>query len=260
MKTWWQVFVFLILSIFPPAAHAGAWPQPKGETEVIVAIEPGTASQAFDPVGKRSVDLPKWTTTDVSVFADHGLSERLTVTAKMNFKDYRTDMTRFSGLTSVEVGARWTFLKRDKLVMAIGGAVEGLGKGRRSDFDISQRPGTDYSMRAYLGKSFTFGRTDAFVDIQAARYWREVEANQWRLDTTLGVKPSPRWMFLAQSFAGQTDKQSWGQAKWTHVQLSAVRHFGPKLDTSLQVGVRQTVAGRNVPAVTAVTVSLWKRF
>lgn len=260
MKVWFQAFILIVVFGWPAIANAGAWPQSKGETQLIVSLEPGVATEAFDGKGDLSISLPQWKTQDVSVYADHGLSDRLTVTAELNYKDYRTEVSKFSGLTSVEVGARWTFLKRADLVVAVGAYVEGLGKGRRSDFDTSPRPGTDYSIRAYFGKSFKVGRAEAFVDVQVARYSREVEANQWRLDATIGFKPSPQLMILAQSFSGQSDKQAWGQSRWNNVQLSVVRHFGPDEKTSLQVGVRQTVAGRNVPAVNAVVVSLWKRF
>ncbi|WP_155847825.1 hypothetical protein [Asticcacaulis benevestitus] len=34
---------------------------------------------------------------------------------------------------------------------------------------------------------------------------------------------------MAQVFAGQTDKASWGQAKWGNADVSVARHFGPKV-------------------------------
>ena len=260
MKALWQVFVIALISCFPATAWAGAWPQAKGDTQLIVSVEPGHASRAYDAGGNKSLSLSAWRQTDISVYADHGLTDRITVTGKLNFKGYQTATTQFSGLTSVEISARWTVHKGDDFVFAVGAGVEGLGKGRRSDFDTAGKQGTDYSARAYFGKNFKFGNVDAFVNIEGAYLVRQYQANQWRLDTTIGLKPSAKWMFLAQSFAGQTDKQVWGQSKWNNVQLSVVRSFGPGQSTSLQLGIRQTVAGRNVPAVNAVIVSLWKRF
>jgi hypothetical protein len=261
MKTWMQAFVFLFLFFIPSWACAAAWPQAPGQTQFIVSYEPSSASTQFDAHGKATVPLGKWDQTGLSVYVDRGLTERLSLTAKINFQDYRTVSTRFSGLGSVEVGARWTVHKGNDFVFALGASAEGLGKGRRSDFDDpATKPGTDYDVRAYFGKSFKLGSSEAFVNIEAARHLRQYDADQWRVDSTLGIKPSPRWMLIAQSFAGQTDKLAGSQARWNNVQLSVVRHFGPHQETSLQLGIRQTVSGRNVPKANALVLSLWKTF
>jgi len=246
--------------LFPAVAQAGAWPQAKGGTQVIVSYEPGSADEGFDASGDKSVALDRWKQDSLSLFVDHGVSERLSLTAKVNYRDYAIGAESFSGLGSVEVGGRWTVKRTDDFVFAVGASAEGLGKGRRNDYDLGAKGGTDYDLRAYAGKSFDLLGKAAFIDLQAARHLRQYEANEWRVDATLGVKPSQKWMVMAQVFAGQTDKESWGHAAWANTELSVVRHFGPRQDTSLQLSVRQTAAGQNVPAVHAVIVSLWKTF
>ncbi len=244
----------------PGMALAGAWPQAPGATQVITSCEPGSASRAFDSDGQRSRLSYGWKQSDVSVFIDHGVSQHFTFSAKIDLQDYRNGSMRFSGLGSVEAGGRWTVHKGRSFVFALGASVEGLGKGRRSDFDTVTKAGTDYDLRAYAGKSFRIAGVDVFVDLQAARHLRQYEADQWRVDATLGLKPSPRWMVLAQAFAGRTDRQAWGQATWVNSEVSLVRSFGPKQNLSLQVGFRQTTAGRNVPAVHAIIIGLWRTF
>lgn len=251
---WATPLVFL-----PGAALAGAWPQAPGATQVITTYEPASADGSYDAGGHR-IALSNWKQSNLTLFIDRGVSQRFTFTAKLNLQDYRIASTHFSGLGSVEAGGRWTVHKGKTFVFALGASIEGLGKGRRSDFDLSTRTGTDYDLRAYAGKSFRIGGTDAFVDLQVARHPRQYQADQWRVDATLGLKPSPRWMILAQAFAGQTDRQAWGQARWVNSEVSLVRSFGPKQTLALQVGFRQTTAGRNVPAVRALVVSLWRRF
>jgi hypothetical protein len=246
--------------LFPAVAHAGAWPQATGDTQVIISYEPGHADKGFDASGNKTLSLDKWKTNEASIYVDHGVSERLSLTAKVNYRDYTTDSEHFSGLSSIELGGRWTVKRSDDFVFALGATVEGLGKGRRTDFDQSTKGGTDYDLRAYAGKSFNLLGKPAFIDLQAARHLRQYEASQWRIDATLGVKPSPKWTVMAQVFAGRTDKESWGHAAWANTELSVVRSFGPQQKTSVQLGLRQTTAGRNVPAVNAVVVSLWKTF
>lgn len=261
MKTCLQAFVFLVLFLIPSWACAAAWPQAPGQTQFIVSYEPSSATQQFDAHGKANIPLGKWNQTGLSLYADHGVTPQLSLTAKINFQNYKTVSTGFSGLGSVEVGARWTVHKDNDFVFALGASVDGLGKGRRSDFDLPLvKSGTDYDFRAYFGKSFKLGKSDAFVNIEAARHLRKYNADQWRVDSTIGIKPSPRWMVTAQSFAGQTDKVAGSQARWNNVQLSVVRSFGPHQETSLQLGVRQTISGRNVPKANAVVLGLWRTF
>ena len=260
MKNWLRLAVLAVCLVLPSVAKAGAWPQTGGDTQVIITYEPGSADEGFDASGDKTVALDRWKQNNLSVFIDHGVTEHLTLTAKVNYRDYTTGPEHFSGLSSIEAGGRWTLKRTDDFVFALGATVEGFGKGRRNDYDMSSAGGTDYDLRVYAGKSFTLLGKNAFVDLQAARHLRQYEANEWRLDATLGVKPSPQWMVMAQVFAGRTDKAAWGYAQWANTELSVVRRFGPQQQTSLQLGLRQTAAGRNVPAVQAVVVSLWKTF
>jgi len=248
------------LAFLPVTAWAGAWPQPKGETQVIASFEPGMADLGFDDGGGKTIALGDWQRTELSASGEYGLNARLTLTAKVNLRDYHTEFTDFSGLTSVEIGGRWTIRRTDGFVLAAGATVEGLGQGKRSDIDIGMRGGTDTDLRLYFGNNFKLLGKPAFSDIQVARHLRQYEADQWRIDVTLGLKPSRDWMILGQVFSGETDRQTWGQAQWTNSQVSVVRYLGLRRRTALQLGLRQTVAGRNVPAVRALVMGVWKTF
>ena len=260
MKICLQLAILAVCLMFPCGARASAWPQTKGETQVIVSSEAGSADSGFDISGDRSITLDQWRQNNLSVFVDHGLTRRLTLTAKVNYRDYTTGMASFSGLSSIEAGGRWTLKRTDNSVFALGATVEGFGSGKRNDYDVTAKGGTDYDLRAYAGKSFKLLGRPAFMDLQGARHLRQYEANEWRIDATLGIKPSPKWMLMAQVFAGRTDKADWGYAAWTNTELSVVRNFGPHRQTSVQLGLRQTLAGRNIPAVHAVIASIWKTF
>lgn len=260
MLNWLRLTMLVMGMIVPCWAHAGAWPQEKGDTQVIISYEPGHAYDAFDASGSKNRAFNTWKSDETSVYVDHGVTGRLDLTAKVNYRDYTTDDENFSGLSSIEVGARWTLKRTKDSVFALGVSVEGLGKGKRSDVDIGAMGGTDYDLRAYAGRNFKFLGKPAFIDLQAARHLRQYESSQWRVDATIGVKPAQKWMVMAQVFAGQTDKESWGHAAWANSEVSVVRSFGAQQHTSLQVGWRQTTAGRDVPQVKALVVSLWKTF
>lgn len=244
----------------PTVAEAGAWPQAPGDTQVIVMLDSAQASRVFDLNGDTLLPVETWEQDEVTVFVDRGLTPRLTVTGKLTYKSYATQTDSFSGLNFLELGGRYTLYQGDTYVFAVGASIIGGGEGRRSDFDLSGRQGTDYDLRVYGGRNVTLWGMDGFVTLEMARHLRENEAHQWRMDATVGLRPSPKWLLMAQTFAGRTDEESWGYAQWTNSQFSVVRRFGTDNQTSLQLALRRTVTGRNVPVSNAVVVALWKTF
>ena len=83
-------------------------------------------------------------------------------------------------------------------------------------------------------------------------YWRAGFAAKY----DLGIG---RWV-LMQGFAGRADKQAGYAVAWLNGEVSLVRGFGAHSQTCVQLGVRRTVSGRNVPQVTALVASLWRRY
>ncbi|MDI7774615.1 hypothetical protein [Asticcacaulis sp. EMRT-3] len=242
-------------------AWAAAWPEDPGHSEIIASFEPGSASRGYDATGHADAPLDNWRQTEASLYIDHGVTSRFSLATKLNFKVYNTDNIKFSGLSSLEIDGRYALHVGNDYVLAVGAGLEGLGKGRRSDYDnLFGRQGTDLDLRIYLGRNFRIARTPAFIDLQAARHIRQFNPDEWRLEGTLGLKPSPRWMVMAQVFSGRADRQNGYQAQWLNTELSVVRSLGASQKTSLQLGLRQTTAGRNVPRVNAFIVSLWRRY
>jgi hypothetical protein len=255
----WLAFALVLMSA--SSAEAAAWPQKPGHTEIIVGVEPGAANRAFDASGGVGAALPKWDQTDAFAYIDRGVTARLSLTTKLNFKAYDTGDTHFSGLSSVEFGGRYALHDAEDYILSAGLSLEGLGRGRRNDFDdLFGRQGTDVDVRVYYGKPLRLAHMNAFLDLQAARKLRQYNPDQWRVDATLGVKPSSHWMALLQAFAGRTDRQAGYETEWLNGEVSLARSFGQKQQTVVQVGLRRTVAGRNVPQVTALTMSLWRRY
>lgn len=250
----------LLAGIWTTQSWAGAWPQEIGHIQVLSRVELARATHAYDANGHADVELDEWEEKTASVYIDYGLSERLSLSAKINFQDYRTELDSFSGLGSVEIGARYAFWRSDNTVLSLGASAEGLGKGRRNAFEDGRDDSTDFEVRGYLGHGFTIGSALAFADVQIARRHRTEDADQWRADVTLGVSPNAKWMFLAQGFTGRTDRENGFEAHWVNGELSAVRGFGTDNDLKLQLALRRTLYGKNVPQVEAASITLWKDF
>ena len=68
----------MVAALATPAA-AGAWTQPRNKGQVIVKFEHMAADRGFDPDGMLA-DLPaERRDTTLGVFAEYGLTDRLTV-------------------------------------------------------------------------------------------------------------------------------------------------------------------------------------
>jgi protein XagA len=256
-----QAFVLVICLISSTEALAGAWPKAKGEAELIVKIDKASADKAFDASGEVAVDLKTWEDKTVSVYIDYGLTDKLSAFAKTNLQDIKTDVETFSGLGSVEIGLKTNLYKTNDTVIALSASLEGLGKGRRDSFGEVGAQGTDFEVRAYIGRNLKVKSIPAFAEVQLAKRTRSHDqADQWRVDLSLGLKPNDRWMILSQFYAGQTDMKRGFQAKWVNSEVSLIRNLGQDKQWAIQLSARQTLFGQNVPEVKALGLSLWRRF
>jgi hypothetical protein len=260
---YWRVFagrIVLLSGLFllPMAVQAGAWPYEKGRGQAIVSLETVTATAIFDEEGELTVPLDVYNQSDLSLYVQYGLTDRLTFTGKSGYQTYETTFDRFSGVPSVELGLRYTFIHTDTSVFSAAVSAEGLGQGQRSDLDITGNAGTDTELRALYGRNMRLAKYHGFLNIEAAYRQRTHGPDQHRLDATLGVKLDKGWMALAQIFAGQTVKEDYDyQGYWINTQLSLARTFG---DNTLQIGWRKMVAGRHVPDKNTFIVGLWRNF
>ncbi|MDC7681662.1 hypothetical protein PQU92_00090 [Asticcacaulis sp. BYS171W] len=245
----------------PVVASASAWLPDPGATELIVKAETVSADRGFNAAGDKAIPLASWEEKRLTVYADHGINDLFSVFGKLNLQDIQTATDDFSGLGSVEIGVKTALYRDDHSVVSASVSVDGFGEGRRADFDETGNDDPDIEARLYGGYGFTVGSKPAFIDAQIARRVRGgMDADQWRVDVTAGLTPSPKWLVLGQVYVGQTDKRQGFQARWTHGEISAVRFFDDKQTLGVQVGYRQTLSGENVPETKTITVGLWKRF
>jgi protein XagA len=259
------------LLFLPLSGQCGAWPQLNGVGEVIVTLEQAKAQDGFDDKGQEAKLVGDWAQDSLFLYSEYGLTDRVTLHAKTYVQDYKTITSSYRGFGSLELGGRYSFYKGRTSVLAVGASLEGLGRGRRNDFDPEAVDrGTDSEIRLYGGhafklkgfkfKGFKLVQSNAFADLQLARKFREKFDDQNRLDISFGIKPTQKWLILSQIFAGETLRKDRFKAYWAHQDISLVRHLGVQSDVSLQVGVRQTLMGQNVPKVKSVSLALWRRF
>ena len=243
---------------FAPVAEAGAWARPKGKAQVIVKYEDMRADEGFDPDGEIADLLAERRDSSVGVFAEYGLTDRLTLQLKGDWQDGRDAFVDYEGRGPVEVGLTWQAWRSDATAFSLYGGYASSGEGRNAGY---AEPGVgehDWEARASAGRSFATGggawpdRT--FVELQAARRFRSGLPDETRLDATVGGHFGDDWLVLGQAYGGVTGS---GGARWLSVETSVVRRFGP---WSLQAGWREAVAGREIPVARGPVLAVWRRF
>ncbi len=246
-----------IAAVAGPAV-AGPWTQPKGEGQWIVKYEDMRADRGFDPDGARA-DLPdERRDTVVGVFAEYGLTDRLTVQFKGDWQSGEDAFVEYEGRGPIEIGVTWQVWRDARAAASLYAGYADGGEGRNAGYAAPGVGDSDWEVRASVGRSFggvgRWGPSGSFIDLQAARRMRQGLPDETRVDATAGVQLKEDWMVLAQAFGGQADD---GGPRWLSVETSVVRDFG---DWSVQAGWRQAVAGRETPESGGPVVALWWRF
>jgi hypothetical protein len=249
--------VFFGLAAFwaPAAAMAGAWPEPAGETQAIFKFEDEQAGSAFDPSGNK-VSIPHLSDDNLSVFVEHGLTDRLTLQGQAGLTQGKDEFISYSGRGPIALGLRYALIKRPTWVFSVyvGGVYDGVG--RNAGYALPHQGTSDVEVRALFGKSGVWRKRAVFIDLEAARLVRQGLADETHLDATAGVEFAKGWQLFLQSYNGRADSSPVAP-EWSKVETSLVRRLGR---WSLQAGWRQTVWGREDPITGGPVVAVWRRF
>jgi hypothetical protein len=236
-------------------AQAGAWPEPAGETQAIVKFEDEQADDAFDPKGAR-IAIPHISDADLSLFIEHGLTQRLTLQAQAGLTEGEDAFIHYAGRGPIALGLRYALVDRRSWVLSfyIGGVYDGVG--RNGGYTLPHQGNDDLEMRALAGRSFSWREHPMFTEIQVAYLVRSGLADEIHVDATAGAALAPHWQIFLQSYSGRADAHPIAP-EWSKLEASLVRQLGR---WSVQAGWRQTIFGREDPIIAGPVIALWRRF
>lgn len=248
-----------LAAAWPGTVLAGAWPLERGDTQVIVKAEVMRASDGFDVDGTRR-PLPADRKDDaLSVFVEHGLTDRLTLQMRAEWQQGEDLFADYEGAGPTEIGLRYQLLRSQRGTVSAYVGYARAGEGRNAGYAQPGAGDHDWEVRLLAGHSGPyrwFGGRDGFVEVQVARRIRDGLPDEDHLDVTTGVHLGADWMILNQVYAGRTAEGR--EALWINSEASIVRRAG---DWSLQVGWRQAVTGQGeVPAQSGPILAVWRRF
>lgn len=258
------VVLALLWLAWTPNAHAGAWPTAVGEGQVISTTLFDNASQGYDD-NNNLVQNIYFNKSEAAIYWEHGLTKKTTLVLQSSYQDIEfragVDDINFSGVGESYAGLRHVLWRDDKWVVSGQAGVLFAGAGETvSDADLGFGS-THYETRFLVGRSFQLAKKGGFFDVQTAYRIRPGGApDEWRLDATSGWRPSERFQILAQGFYTASQEQFEIARHNTRLKLqgSIIYEHNPK--TSYQIGLYQTVAGRNIVKEKAFFISAWKRY
>lgn len=221
----------------------------------ILKYEDQKADTGFDPDGLEVAMDPRHDQT-LSLYGEYGLTDRLTLQAKAAVTRGRDSFVDYDGRGPIELGLRYALLHTDRSAVSLylGAAKDGVG--RNAGYAAPGRGDTDLEARLLAGTSRQGRVASLFAELQVARLKRSGLADETRADVTLGLRPRPRWLLMAQTYAGQAGSRP-VRSRWIKGEISVARDLGA---WSLQAGWRQAVSGQEAPADHGPVLAVWRRF
>lgn len=201
MAAWHYATCGAVLGVIAStSAYAGAWTQPRGESQLIATFSVTSASSRFDDADSDSA----FTKLEMRVYGERGLTDWLTLAGQAAYA--RSDLSQggviqVGGGTDVEGGVRVRLFQRGPLVASVqSGAAYVSGFAGARD-PITGAPGWDWETRLQAGSSLEPAISGGFIDLQGAYRRRFGDAaDEWRFDLSAGATFRDPWRIFVQSF------------------------------------------------------------
>lgn len=184
-------------------AFAGAWTFDEGHGQVGMTATLSSAFEAFDG-SRQLVSTPRYDKFEFQGLFEYGVTNWLTAIASPSLQHVDiaapTDASR-TGLGYTEFGGRARVAQGSNWVFSVQSTLRVPGTFDQGNPAAIGYNGFDYDVRALFGMTFTVGDWPAFLDAQLGQRFRfGGPPNELRADLTLGVRPLPQWLLLAQIF------------------------------------------------------------
>ncbi len=247
--------------------YCGAWPMPKGKGQVITTTVTDNASRGFDNRWQLTQDVT-FSKFETQFFWEHGLSEKITLIGTTAYQDVdfrsREGQEDVQGFGNSSVGLRYQVFAKDRFVGALQLSYIVAGEGENiADADLG-RGGNGLEIRGLIGQGFKVFKREAFIDLQSAWIYRaRGSPDTFKDDLTVGIIIDKKRQILTQAFYSRTNSQTLGFDRVLaneNLKLQASIVFKRSETTSTQLGVFQTVAGRNIVQEKGVFAAVWRRY
>lgn len=254
------LFVLTIASSAP--ALAGAWTLPKGQTQIITGVIFSDADSRFDNSGGAvPAAFQKFL---IQSYGEYGLTNRVTLILAPEFaidKVLDTSGRKVRGSDfAIKAGARFRILNS----FGVLSAETSIKTAGAFDMSVSAHndSGRELEFRLLYGTNFRLFKWGGYLDAEGAERWiAGARPNETVLDLTAGIKFSPRYQLMLQSFniVSQGDgRPPYSYYRSHKVEVSVVQRLWRGI--YLQSGSYYSPVGQNSLVEKGATAALWVRF
>ena len=248
-------------------AVAGPWAQEEGHGIIIMQLSPYTSSVTGRDDRGRLTGEGRLNRLDVNPYWEHGLSPRWTVGLAPRLSaawlDDRQQKYNSQGLAEAFGFIRYNIHRGsyDSLSIQAGIYTPGIAHDTRS-LRIGEQ-NASYAVSLSYGVSVPLpAGMAAFASAEGSyRYRPGANADEIGIIGTLGFRPLPRWMLLAQSFStiGVRNNAPGGtDYAINKVQFSVVHDLTER--HAIALGYMREIDGRRVSLGSAIIGSLWYKY
>ena len=246
-------------------ALAGAWTLDAGTGQAALIGTLSQASSVFDSKGDVA-SASRYSKFELQGLLEYGWTDKLTLILMPGLQHVSIDVpgnpnrtglgyTEFGARYQILSGANWVF--SGQATMRVPGTYDAGNPAAIGYTDVE----TD--IRALFGYSFSLGGMPAFVNLEAAQRFRFGDPpSEFRFDATVGIRPAPNWLLLAQTFSVVSEGAGQGLFNTSYdyhkLQLSVVYELTPKW--AIQAGAFTTFAGTNALQENGVLLGTWYKF
>ena len=260
-----QRYLAIGLMAAPGSSFAAAWTMDLGHGQAILTATASRATEAFDT--SRSLSkTSRYQKIDVQALMEYGLTNRLTLILSPGLQHVEIGAgasSRTGNPDYVEAGARYRIAEGDDWVLSGQTTMRWAGRsGSTANATPVDDTGNEIDVRGLFGYGFSFAHRPSFIDVQVGHRFRSgPEPDEVHADVTFGIRPSPKWLLLAQSFnvvsegAGRPGFPSYDYLKF---QPSVVYQLTGRV--ALQLGGFTTYTGRHSIQENGVVLGAWYKF
>jgi hypothetical protein len=258
------IYAALCVFALPAETHAGAWLMEEGHGQAVATGTASHATEAFDST-RSLTPTPRYTKTELGVLFEYGITGWFTAILSPGVQHIAIaapiDASR-SGWGYSEFGGRLRIAQGDSWVVSGQTTMRIPGTADTNNPAAIGYTGHEIDVRALFGTSFQIGAWPAFIDLQAAQRFRSGgPPDEFRFDTTFGVRPHPQWMILTQTFSVVSEGAGsalFPSNDYHKLQMSVVHDLTPNV--AVQLGAFTTFNGRNALQENGALVGLWYKF
>lgn len=261
---WGLVALLWVLSV--SIAHAGAWNLAPGDGQIISTYDYSEASSTFSDV-EDDDNMLSFSKNEGRIFIEHGLTKDWTFVGNGAHQTIQLSGTgsdiNFSDFADIELGLRYQIARKDNYAVALQGSYI-IGGGPPSSILDINGPGDSVELRGFVGQSKALKKVSLFYEAQLAiRSENFDDIEEWHSELSLGIKAAKKYTVIGQFF--HSDIAAFGRDGFfvpsqqiTKLKASFVYEYKP--NRLVQIGVQETVQGRNTIRERGLTLGTWLRY